>query len=123
VFFGSSTVCAIGEALFILGGLWELPLYYGFVLGGYATSTHQTCVGLWRMQRRALTWFRAWMLMCIPLWAIAIAVLDLGLTGAALITLVHMALFLVLNRYIAGAVGGGDPGRRPPLSAAPSSPA
>ena len=103
-FFGSSTLCAAGEALFIVGGLWELPLYYAFVLGGYATSTLHTFLGLWQMQQRALYWLRAWMLMCIPLWVVAIPVLELSLTAVVLILVIQFALSLVLNSYVGSAL-------------------
>jgi hypothetical protein len=107
-FFGSSTICAAGEALFIAAGLWELPLYYAFVLGGYATSTFHTSVGLWQMQRRALYWLRAWMLMCIPLWVVAIPVLQLSLTAVVLIMVVQFAVSLLLNSYVGSAIQVGN---------------
>ena len=119
-FFGSSTICAVGEAAFIVGGLWELPLYYALVLGGYATSTLHTFLGLWRMQRRALYWLRAWMLMCIPLWVVAIPVLELSLTAAILILVIQCALSLMLNTYVGAAIRVGN-ARQDGLHPLPSS--
>ena len=103
------TFAAAGNSYFILTGQFAgLPVYLGVFAVAYGVSALVACIGLWRMKRWGMYWLRAWMVICLGMFAAMIPSLHQiafgRIVGFGAFIVSAAGLFWLLHRYVAAKV-------------------